>query len=83
MQKKQTPLEVQSNNQAGNLVVEFIQVPSLNDRIEDIPVLAGHFLEMICQEMAISPTNLWTMLYRGRMSLRRCLEQQWPETEAG
>lgn len=45
--------------------------------------IVGRDSETICQEMAISPTNLWTMLYRGRMSLRRCLEQQWPETEAG
>ncbi|MBI1283337.1 MAG: sigma-70 family RNA polymerase sigma factor [Thiobacillus sp.] len=31
--------------------------------------------EMICQEMAISPTNVWTMLYRARMGLRQCLDQ--------
>jgi RNA polymerase sigma-70 factor, ECF subfamily len=32
--------------------------------------------EAICQEMAITPTNLWTQLYRSRMSLRLCLESQ-------
>ncbi len=31
--------------------------------------------ESICQEMAISPTNVWTMLYRARMGLRQCLDQ--------
>lgn len=31
----------------------------------------------ICQEMEISPTNLWTMLYRGRMNLRQCIERFW------
>jgi RNA polymerase sigma-70 factor (ECF subfamily) len=31
--------------------------------------------EMICQEMDISPTNVWTMLYRARMGLRQCLDQ--------
>lgn len=39
----------------------------------------------ICQEMAITPTNLWTMLYRTRMGLRQCLERNWagssPEAE--
>jgi RNA polymerase sigma-70 factor (ECF subfamily) len=44
--------------------------------------IVGRDSEAICQEMAISPTNLWTLLYRGRMSLRRCLEQNWPESEA-
>lgn len=38
--------------------------------------------EAICQEMGISPTNLWTQLYRGRMSLRQCLEKHWLGREA-
>jgi RNA polymerase sigma-70 factor (ECF subfamily) len=31
--------------------------------------------EIICQEMEISPTNVWTMLYRARMGFRQCLDQ--------
>lgn len=31
--------------------------------------------EQICKELAITPTNLWTMLYRARMGLRRCLDR--------
>lgn len=30
--------------------------------------------DAICQEMAISETNVWTMLYRARMGLRKCLD---------
>jgi RNA polymerase sigma-70 factor, ECF subfamily len=33
--------------------------------------------EEICKELAITPTNLWTMLYRGRMGLRQCLDRNW------
>ncbi|MBF0220503.1 MAG: sigma-70 family RNA polymerase sigma factor [Gammaproteobacteria bacterium] len=33
--------------------------------------------EKICQEMAISATNLWTQLYRARMGLRRCFVNHW------
>lgn len=33
--------------------------------------------ETICQELAITPTNLWTMLYRARMGLRQCLDRNW------
>ena len=39
--------------------------------------VVGADSEKVCQEMEITPTNLWTMLYRGRMSLRRCLERNW------
>ena len=33
--------------------------------------------ENICQELAITPTNLWTMLYRARLGLRQCLDRNW------
>ena len=33
--------------------------------------------ENICQELTITPTNLWTMLYRARLGLRQCLERNW------
>lgn len=33
--------------------------------------------EAICQELTITPTNLWTMLYRARFGLRQCLERNW------
>lgn len=33
--------------------------------------------EYICKELDITETNLWVMLYRARMHLRRCLELTW------
>ncbi|MBI5331135.1 MAG: sigma-70 family RNA polymerase sigma factor [Betaproteobacteria bacterium] len=33
--------------------------------------------EDICKELAITPTNLWTMLHRGRLGLRQCLDKSW------
>lgn len=29
----------------------------------------------ICKELSITPTNLWTMLHRARLSMRQCLEK--------
>jgi len=31
----------------------------------------------ICKELSITPTNLWVMLHRARLSLRECLEVKW------
>jgi RNA polymerase sigma-70 factor (ECF subfamily) len=33
--------------------------------------------EKICKDLEITPTNAWVMLYRARMSLRKCLEFNW------
>ena len=31
----------------------------------------------ICKELGITANNLWVMLYRARMALRMCLDQNW------
>ena len=33
--------------------------------------------EKICQDLGISPTNLWAMLHRARLRLRQCLTLKW------
>lgn len=33
--------------------------------------------ENICKELALTPTNLWTTLYRARFGLRQCLDRNW------
>jgi len=31
----------------------------------------------ICQELGVTPTHCWVLLYRARMALRLCLEKNW------
>lgn len=33
--------------------------------------------DAICETLNITPNNLWVMLHRARMALRRCLEVSW------
>ena len=40
----------------------------------------GLSTEEICKVLNISATNSWVMLYRARMWLRRCLENNWLKT---
>ncbi len=37
----------------------------------------------ICKELAITANNLWVILYRARVALRMCLEQNWFAVPAG
>lgn len=39
------------------LSVIVIPVPSLNERRDDVPLLADHFMNLICQEYGISPKS--------------------------
>lgn len=64
---------------------EFIEV--LARCVEKLPAATARAFTMreilelgtdeICKEMTITANNLWVILYRARMSLRRCLEQNW------
>jgi DNA-binding NtrC family response regulator len=40
------------------LSVIIVEVPALNDRKEDIPLLADHFLKLICEEYGIPVKNI-------------------------
>ena len=35
----------------------------------------------VCKVLSVSATNLWVMLYRARMRLRKCLEMNWFEAK--
>ena len=55
-------------------------VSGLPDKVAQVFLrreIDGVASEEICKEFAISPNNLWVMLHRARMALRRCLEVNW------
>jgi RNA polymerase sigma-70 factor (ECF subfamily) len=64
---------------------EFLQVVELC--LEKLPPNTARVFMMrevmeletdeICKELTITANNLWVILYRARMALRHCLEQNW------
>ncbi len=52
----------------------------LPDRVAQVFLLReidGVSSEEICKDLGVSPNNLWVMMHRARMGLRRCLEVNW------
>ena len=52
-------------------------MPARNARVFMLREVMELSTEEICKELAITPTNLWVMLHRARLSLRECLEIKW------
>jgi RNA polymerase sigma-70 factor (ECF subfamily) len=50
---------------------EKVALVFLRREVDNVPS------EEVCKEFDITPNNLWVMLHRARMALRRCLEVHW------
>lgn len=60
-------------------------VAQLNERQRDVFVLReleDRNAEEICDALDISTSNLWVLLHRARLQLRRCLETNWLNRDA-
>lgn len=65
-------------------VTDAALIESMRDCRGKLPPLLGDALELrdlrqlpievVCQELGITATNLWTRLHRARLALRRCIE---------
>ena len=70
---------------------EFMEVLELC--LEKLPVNTARVFVMrevlelttdeICKELTITANNLWVILYRARMALRVCIEQNWFSDASG
>jgi len=62
------------------LKILYTCLAGLPKRIAEIFIMRemeGSSTEEICQVMEVTSTNCWTMLYRARNGLRRCLQLNW------
>ena len=60
-------------------IIDFCleKLPPNTARVFMMREVMGLESDEICKELAITANNLWVILYRARMSLRECLEQNW------
>ncbi len=52
-------------------------LPSSWFSIIQLKYMQGKKAEQICQELSISNTNLWQILHRAKLQLRKCIETGW------
>jgi len=53
------------------------QLPEKIAQVFLLREIDGLRTDEICKDLALSPNNLWVILHRARMGLRRCLEVHW------
>lgn len=53
------------------------RLPSRHKIAFSLREISGAPTEEICKDLEVNSTNLWVMLHRARMQIRRCLELKW------
>jgi RNA polymerase sigma-70 factor, ECF subfamily len=53
------------------------QLPERTAQVFLLREVDGVSSEEICKDLSVSANNLWVMLHRARIALRRCLEVHW------
>jgi RNA polymerase sigma-70 factor (ECF subfamily) len=72
------PEQALNNQQFLDILQSCLDLlPVMQARLFILRELHGEETKKICKDLTITPTNLWTMLYRARMGLRQCLDRNW------
>lgn len=53
------------------------KLPPKWDAILQLKFMHQKKSEIVCQELEITTTNLWQMMHRAKLQLRKCLETNW------
>jgi len=77
------PAQSLENNEFWVVLQNCIgNLPSKAGIVFSMRELDGMSTEEICKELGSSPTNLWVILHRARLGLRKCLENKWFQVDA-
>lgn len=73
-----TAEDIMENEELGFAILECME--KLNDKqaqIFKMKTIDGFDTEAICNEFDITPSNLWVIIHRARVTLAECLEKNW------
>ncbi len=73
-----TAEDVMENEELGTAILDCMN--TLNEKqakIFKMKTIEGFDTEAICNEFNITPSNLWVIIHRARVSLAECLEKNW------
>ncbi|MFD0862728.1 sigma-70 family RNA polymerase sigma factor [Sungkyunkwania multivorans] len=66
------------NEELGLAIEDCIgKLPEKQSTIFKMKTIQGYDTEVICNELNITPSNLWVIIHRARTALMGCLEESW------
>lgn len=66
------------NSELGMVIHNCInKLPKKQATVFKMKTLQGFDTEAICNELEITPSNLWVIIHRARMAMAACMEKNW------
>ena len=53
------------------------KLPVKQATVFKMKTILGYETEVICNELSITPSNLWVILHRARVTMAECMEKNW------
>ena len=53
------------------------KLPKKQATVFKMKTILGYETEVICNELNITPSNLWVIIHRARVAMAKCMEKNW------
>lgn len=68
------------NIELGDAIYNCLsKLPEKQAEVFKMKTILGYETETICNELGITPSNLWVIIHRARTALAECMEENWFE----
>lgn len=66
------------NSELGDAIYDCLsKLPEKQAEVFKMKTILGYDTETICNELDITPSNLWVIIHRARTALAECMEKNW------
>ncbi len=73
-----TAQDTLENEELGDAIYNCLdKLPKKQAEVFKMKTILGHDTEAICNELNITPSNLWVIIHRARTALAECLKENW------
>lgn len=74
----QTAEDKLENSELGDAIHECLgKLPQKQANVFKMKTILGYDTETICNDLNITPSNLWVIIHRARTALADCMEKNW------
>lgn len=66
------------NSELGDAIYDCLgKLPEKQAQVFKMKTILNYETEAICNELGITPSNLWVIIHRARVAMAECMQENW------